>query len=256
MLAAAGDLKDAPFPKKRGIHFRCSCLRSTEGMLDFADQIGSAAGPIRPIWGSTFAARSPVWVRVMRELTDQIAGTGLTGSGSAALSMIAKAMQDALSLDNRNEVQEGREHREELEGTTSSWRMVVVKAHDLAAGACLLWPAGGSRPSLGSSLILDPGLYLSSPSQNLNLRTFPIWLCGAENDLRTWPLGVRSREHLRSRKGACRTPSGRHFGPIGRLFRPSGHGLFGMALAAFDPCMGQALVSNDRQVMDDRQSAT
>jgi hypothetical protein len=189
-------------------------------MLDFANQRGSTAGPIRPIWGSTFAARPPVWVRAMHELADQTAGTGATGFDSAALSMIAKAMQ--------------------------------ANAGNLAAELVGSLAGRRSKPSLRASLILDLRLYLPfpSPSQNLNLRTFPIWLCGAENDLRTWPLSARSREHLRSRKGTCRTPAGRLFGPIGRLFRPSGHGLFGVALAAPDPCVGQALVSNDRQAME------
>jgi hypothetical protein len=184
-------------------------------MLDFADQRGSAARPIRPIRGSTFAARPPVWVRAMRELAEQIAGTGPTGFGSAALSRTVEPVQIALSLDNRNEMQEGRERRKGIERTTSSPRMVVVKADDLAASVCWLSSAGGSKPSLYASLILDLHLYLSSPSQNLNLRTFPIWLCGAENDLRTRPPGGRVSVYLRSRKGACRTPAGRLFGPIG-----------------------------------------
>ncbi len=213
-------------------------------MLDFADQRGSAAGPIRPIWGSTFAARSPVWVRAMREIADQMDSTGPTGFGSAALSMTAEPMQDALSLDNRNETQEDRERREETKGTISSKGMVLAEP---AARACRLSPAGGPKPSLCPSLILDLRLYLSSPSQNLNLRPSSIRLCGAENDLRTWPPRGRASVYLRSRKGACRTLAGRLFGPIGRLFRPSGHDLFGVALAAPRPCVGQALVSNNRQ---------
>ncbi len=113
--------KDDPFSEKEVDHFRGSCLRCTEAMLDFADQRGSAAGPIRPIQGSTFAARPPVLVRAMRELADQIAGMGPTGFGSAALSMTAEPMQDALSLDNRNEMQEGRERREGTESARGEW---------------------------------------------------------------------------------------------------------------------------------------
>jgi hypothetical protein len=223
-------------------------------MSDFADQQAAPGRPSGQIGGSTFAARSPVWVRAMTRFADQIAGTGPTGSGSAAPSMTGTPIQDALSLDNDNEMQEDRERRKEIEGTISSRRMVIAEADDLATGCCRHSPAGGSKPSLCASLILDLGLYLSSPSQNLNLRSSSIRLCGAENDLRTWPPGVRSSVHLRSRKGACRTPAGRLFGPIGRLFRPSGHGRFGVAAAAAGSCMGQALVSNDRQVMDDRLS--
>jgi hypothetical protein len=206
--------------------------------------------------GSTFAARSPVWVRAMREIADQMDSTEPPDSGSAALSMTAEPMQDALSLDNRNEMQQGRERREGTKGTIGSQGMVLAEDDELPVRACRLSPAGGPKPSLCASLILDLRLYLSSPSQNLNLRSSSIWLYGAENDLRTWPLGMRSSEHLRSRKGACRTSSGRLFGPIGRLFPPSGHGLFGVALAAPDPCVGQALVSNDRQAMDDQRSTT
>lgn len=97
-------------------------------------------------------------------------------------------------------------------------------------------------------MLLDQSQYLSSPSQNLNLRPSSIWLPRAENYLRPWPLGVRSSVAMRSRKGPCRTPSGRLFGPIGRLFRPSGHGPFRVALVAAWPCMRQACTSNDRQV--------
>jgi hypothetical protein len=220
-------------------------------MFDFADQDGSAARPIRPIQGSTFAARSPVEVRAMRETADQIAATEPTGSGPAALSRTAEPVQKALSLDMGCEMQDSRERPERHRESGGSDEKIVAEAEDLTYK---LSPAGGSKRSLRASLVLDLRLYLSSPSQNLNLRTFPIWLCGAENDLRTWPPGVRSSEHLRSRKGACRTPSGRLFRPIGRLFRPSGHGLFGVALAAAWPCVGQACMSNDRQAMDDRLS--
>jgi hypothetical protein len=160
----------------------------------------------------------------MREISDQIATTEPTGSRSAALSTAAGPVQKALSLDMGCEVQDSREGPERHQRSEGSGEKIVAEAEDLTYK---LSPARGSKPSLRASLILDLRLYLSSPSQNLNLRTFPIWLCGAENDLRTWPPGGRSSEHLRSRKGACRTPAGLLFGPIGRLFRPSGHGLFG-----------------------------
>jgi hypothetical protein len=187
----------------------------------------------------------------MSEIADQISVTKPTGSRSAALSRTAGLVQKALSLDMGCEMQDSREGPERHRESEGSGEKIVAEAEDLT---CKLLPAAGSNPSLRASLILDLRLYLSSPSQNLNLRTFPIWLCGAENDLRTWPPGVRSSEHLRSRKGACRTPGGRLFGSIGRLFRPSGHGLFGVAPAAAWPCVGQACMSNDRQAMDDRLS--
>jgi hypothetical protein len=40
-----------------------------------------------------------------------------------------------------------------------------------------------------SKTLLAKGQYLSSPSQNLNLRPSSIWLPEGENDLRTWPPG-------------------------------------------------------------------
>ena len=188
----------------------------------------------------------------MREIADQIAVTEPTGSVTAALSTAAGPVQKALSLDMGCAMQNSRERSERhRESEGSGEKIVADEAEDLTDR---LSPAGGSKSSLRASLILDLPLYFSSPSQNLNLRTFPIWLCGAENDLRTWPPGVRSSEHLRSRKGVYRTPSGRLFGPIGRLFRPRGHGYFGVALAAAWPCVGQACMSNDRQAMDDRLS--
>jgi hypothetical protein len=191
----------------------------------------------------------------MREIDDQIDGTKPTGFGSAARSGTVEPVQIALSLDMGCEMQGGRERSERHDESEGSGEK-IAEAEDQLTEVCRLSPTRESKPSLCASLVLDLRLYLSSPSQNLNLRTFPIWLCGAENDLRTWPPGVRSSEQLRSRKGACRTPGGRLFGPIGRLFRPSGHGLLGVALAAAWPCVGQALVSNDRQAMDDRLSTT
>lgn len=88
-----------------------------------------------------------------------------------------------------------------------------------------------------SKMLLAKGQYLSPPSQSLDLRPGSIWLSEGENHLRTWPLGVRGSVHLRSRNSPCRTPSGRLFGPIGRLFRPSGHGHFGVALMSAWPCL-------------------
>ena len=51
---------------------------------------------------------------------------------------------------------------------------------------------------------------------------------------------------LRSRKVPYRTPAGRLLGPIGRLFLPSGHGLFEVAPGAAGPCIGQTCRSRDR----------
>lgn len=124
---------------------------------------------------------------------------------------------------------------------------IVAEAVEPAVGAGRLSPVMGLSSSLAGFLICNLPLYLSSPSQNLNLRPSSTWLCGAENDLRTWPPGGRVSVYLRSRKGACRTPAGRLFGPIGRLFRPGGHGLFGVALGAAGPCTRQACGSKERQ---------
>lgn len=178
-------------------------------------------------------ARGPVEVRAMRNLLNQTDGTEPTGPASTAPSMTWEAMQEAPWLSRK---------------TARSQRRIVAEAE----GVGRLSLAMGLSSSLSGSLICNLPLSLSSPLQSLNLRSSSIWLSGAENELRTWPPGVRSSEHYRSRKGACRTLNGRLFGPIGRLFLPSGHGLFGMALTALGPCVGQALVSNDRQATDDR----
>lgn len=142
---------------------------------------------------------------------------------------------------------EMRSSQERSEGHRESDEEVVAEVDDLPRRAGRPWPARGSKPSHYAYLIRCLPLSLSSPSQSLNLRPSAIPLCEAENDLRTWPPRGRVSEYLRSRKGACRTPAGRLFGPIGRLFRPSGHGLFGVALAAADPCVGQTCRPNDRQ---------
>jgi hypothetical protein len=48
----------------------------------------------------------------------------------------------------------------------------------------------------------------------------------------------------------------RLFGRIGRLFRPGGHGHFGVALAAVGSCMGQACGSKDRQQLAGSRSSS
>ena len=180
----------------------------------------------------------------MRDLSNQTDGTEPTGSDSTAPSMTAKPMQEARWLDRDREMQE---RAEGIRETIRSQREIVAEDEELAVGACRPSLAMGLSPSLPGSLICNLPLYLSSPLQSLDLRSSSIWLSGAENYLRTWPPGVGSSEHYRSRKGACRTPNGRLFGPIGRLFRPSGHGYFGVALGAAGPCVGQACWAKDRQ---------
>jgi len=207
-------------------------------MFDLADQSASAAGPIRPIWGSTFPARPPVWVRAMRDLADQTEGRGPIGSSSTLPSRQRSRCKKPSRWTGTMRCEKAEKERSQGE--------IVAEAVEPAVGAGRLSPAIGLSSSLTGSLICNLPLYLSSPSQNLNLRSSSIWLCGAENDLRTSPLGGRVSVYLRSRKGACRTPAGRLFGPIGRLFRPGGHGHFGVALARPRPCVGQACGSKDR----------
>jgi hypothetical protein len=213
-------------------------------MSYFADQQTAQAGRSDQKRGSTLLARAPVGVRAMRDLSNQTDGTEPTGSGSTAPSMTAKPMQETPWLDRDCEMQE---RAEGIRETMRPKRGIVAEDVELAVGAVQLSLATGLSSSLPGSLIFNLPLSLSSPLQSLNLRSSLIWLSGAENDLRTWPLGVRSSEHYRSRKGACRTPNGRLFGPIGRLFLPSGHGYFGVALGAAGPCVGQACWPKDRQ---------
>lgn len=234
---------------QRGSTFAAHPSVVVRAMSDFANEAGGAGGPIRPTRGSTFLSRAPVEVRAMRDFADQTDGTGPTSSGSAE-PMTAEPMQEALSLDRDHEIRENRERAEGIGGTVKSQREIVAEAVELAVRAGRLLQVMGLSSSLAGSLIFNLPLYFSSPSQNLNLRPSSIWLSRAENDLRTWPLGVRGSVYLRSRKGAYRTPNGRLFGPIGRLFRPSGHDYFGVALMSAWPCVGQACASDDRQVMD------
>jgi hypothetical protein len=208
-------------------------------MFDFADQSTSAAGPIRPFWGSTFPARSPAWVRAMRDPADQTDGRGPVGSGSTLpsrqLSRCKKPSRWTWTM--RCEKAEKERSRGEI----------VAEAVEPAVGAGRLSLSTELSSPLPGSLICNLPLYLSSPSQNLNLRSPSTWLCGVENDLRTWPPGGRVSVYLRSRKGACRTSAGRLFGPIGRLFRPGGHGHFGVALGTAGSCTRQACRSKERQ---------
>lgn len=175
----------------------------------------------------------------MRDLIDQADDRGPIGSGSTMPSEQRSRCKKPWRRTGTTRCEEAENER--LQGE------IVAEAVEPAVGAGRLSPTIGLSSSLTGSLICNLPLYLSSPSQNLNLRSSSTWLCGAENDLRTWPLGGRVSVYLRSRKGACRTPAGRLFGPIGRLFRPSGHGLFGVALAAAGPCVGQTCGSEDRQ---------
>lgn len=208
-------------------------------MFELTDQSASARRPIRPIQGATFAARPPVWVRAMRELIDQTNSRGPIGSGSTLPSRQRGRCKKPPRWTGTT--------RCERAGEEQSRGEIVAEAVEPAVGAGRLSPARSLAPSLTGSLISNLPLYLSSPSQNLNLRPSSTWLLGAENDLRTWPPGGRVSVYLRSRKGACRTPAGRLLGPIGRLFHPGGHGLLGVALATVGPCVGQTCGSEDRQ---------
>jgi hypothetical protein len=136
---------------------------------------------------------------------------------------------------------------EETENEPSQGEILAEVAEPTIGAAGRLSQAMGLSASLAGSLICSLPLYLSSPSQNQNLRSSSIWLCGAENDLRSWPPGGRVSVYLRSRKGACRTPAGRLSGPIGRFFRPGGHGPFGVALGAAGSCVRQACWPKGRQ---------
>jgi hypothetical protein len=80
-------------------------------------------------------------------------------------------------------------------------------------GACWVSSKVGLNTSLPLRLARNLRLYLSSPSQNLDLRTDSIWLSRAENDLQICPLGARSSVYFRTRICAYRTPSGRLLGP-------------------------------------------
>lgn len=103
----------------------------------------------------------------------------------------------------------------------------VVKAKgELTTGTGCSSPAMGSSLFSSVVLVLDHSLYLSSPSQSVDLRPSSIWLCRAESFTAIWPTGCLPSVAMRTRKRACRTPSGHLFGPIGRLFDPSGQGRF------------------------------
>jgi hypothetical protein len=205
-------------------------------MLESRIKAAAQPVPIRPIQGSTFAARPPVLVRAMCDLADHADDSRPIGSGSTLPSRQRSRCKKASRWTGIMRCERVEKER--------SQREIVAEA---VGAAGRLSPAMGLSPSLPGSLICNLPSSLSSPSQSLNLRPSSIWLCGAENDLRTWPPGGRVSVYLRSRKDACRTPAGRLLGPIGRLFRPGGHGLLGVALATAGPCVGQACRSEDRQ---------
>ena len=187
-------------------------------------------------------------------------GDGVAGAGLCEQSGGAKvAQKDALNglLDMRKSSDAtapgaGQQKRQgnqwikalpwfDLEGMSRSLRAETRRTHRGVGGLRRTQRKPTDDPlafdTRHSKMLLAKGQYLSSPSQNLNLRPSSIWLSEGENDLRTWPPGVRSSVHLRTRKGPCRTPSGRLFGPAGRLFRPSGHGHFKVALMSARPCL-------------------
>lgn len=134
-------------------------------------------------------------------------------------------METALGLDSGCKMAD--EERAEVAGkTTGMGTRIVVKVGDSIPRATCSSPAMELCPFLSGVLAFNQGLYLSSPSQSVDLRPDSIWLCRAESFAARCPTGCRPSVAMRTRKGACRTPSGRLFGPIGRLFRPSGQGLF------------------------------
>jgi hypothetical protein len=218
-------------------------------MLDSRIKAAARPVPIRPIQGSTFEVRPPVLVRAMRDLADQAGRGGPIGSGSTLPSKRRSRCKKPSRWT-------GTMRCEKAENERSQGKVVAEAIEPTVGAAGRLSPAMGLSPSLTGSLICTLPLSLSSPSQNLNLRSSSTWLCGAENDLRTWPPRGQVSVYLRSRKGACRTPAGRLSGPIGRLFHPGGHGLLGVALAAAGPCVGQACESrNGQQVAGSRASS-
>jgi hypothetical protein len=184
----------------------------------------------------------------MRDLVDQADDRGPIGSGLTWPSEQRSRCKKPSRLTGTMRCERAEKER--------SRREIVAEAVEPAVGAGRLSLSPKLSSSLTGSLICNLPLYLSCPSQNLNLRSSSVWLCGAENDLRTWPLGGRVSVYLRSRKGAYRTPAGRLFGPIGRLFRPGGHGLFGVAFGAAGPCVGQTCGSEDRQQLADNRASS
>lgn len=218
-------------------------------MFDSRIKAAARPMPIRPIQGSSFAARPPVLVRVIRDLADQAGSRGPIGSGSTLPSRRRSRCKKPSRWT-------GVMRCEKAENEPSLREVIAGAVEPTVGAAGRLSPAMGLSASLTGSPICNLPSSRSSPSQNLNLRSSSTWLCGAENDLRTWPPGGRVSVHLRSRKGACRTPAGRLLGPIGRLFHPGGHGLLGMALAAAGPCRGQACGSKDRQQHAGKQGSS
>lgn len=118
---------------------------------------------------------------------------------------------------------------------------------------------------------LDPELAAGRPSPNAGPGTVPACLSGFQStSVSLFPFAepkfavifdsaLQSRKRfadmtakgrfsgeLRSRKVPYRKPAGRLLGPIGRLFLPSGHGLFEVAPGAAGPCIGQTCRSRDR----------
>lgn len=97
----------------------------------------------------------------MRDISDQTDGTELTGADSAAPSMTAERLRDALCLDRGHEMQERAESRREI----------VADAVGLAVGAGRPSLAMGLSSSLPGSLIFNLPLSHSSPSQ---MGSFPV----------------------------------------------------------------------------------
>lgn len=185
MLGAVDDPKDGPFPEKRGPTFEVHASVVQRAMFDSWIKAAARPVPIRPIQGSTFAARPPVWVRTMRDLADHADDRGPIGSGST----LPSRQRSRCKKPSR---WTGTMGCEQAEKEQSQGEVVTETVEPVVGAAGRLSPAMGLSPSLTGSLICTLPLYLSSPSQNLNLRPSSTWLCGAENDLRSWPPGAGS----------------------------------------------------------------
>ena len=166
--------------------YRGQCSNSPIKAPARSGQSGQFGGPLS-------RARSPVWVRAMRDLIDQADDRGPIGSGSTMPS-------EQRSRCKKPSRRTGTMRCERAEKERSQ-REIVAEAVEPAVGVGRLSPTSKLSSSLAGSLICNLPLYLSSPSQNLNLRSSSIWLCGAENDLRTWP----SQGGTRRRWSVCGT---------------------------------------------------
>jgi hypothetical protein len=145
-------------------------------------------------------------------------------------------MQEALSLDRDYEMRESRE------GTAAG-----EDRHRSRRASRRSWSAlTGEEPELIPHWLSD----LQSASVSLFPFAEPKF-CGHLRFGSAEPKTICGHGR-QGAESACicgheKVPAGRLFGPIGRLFRPGGHGDFGVAFGASGPCVGQTCESKDRQ---------